>query len=69
MNLLEEEVLKYEVFVKLVDSKSLSLSDVKGLVAALTFILKSGLKYDVEPAFLDSELQQLGFPKVHFLLQ
>ena len=64
LNHIEEVELKYEILAKLVDSGVFSLSDVKGLVAALTFILQSATRNDVEPASLDSELQQLGFPKV-----
>ena len=56
--------MKYEVFTKLIDNKMFTLSDVKGLVAGLTFIIHSALRIDVESSSLDSELQQLGFPKV-----
>jgi hypothetical protein len=64
LNHVEEEEVKYNVFTKLIDSSMFTLSDVKGLVAALTFILQSALRNDVESSSLDSELQQLGFPKV-----
>ena len=66
MNHIEEEEVKYNVMTKLIDNSMFTMSDVKGLVAALTFILKSALRNDVESSSLDSELQQLGFPKVHF---
>lgn len=38
-------------------------SEVKSTVASLAFILKNAAKYDVEPAILSEELQQLGLPK------
>ena len=50
--------------MKLIDDHTFTQSDVKGLVAALTLILRSSLRADVESSSLDSELQQLGFPKV-----
>ena len=64
LNHIEEEEVKYTTFTKLIDNNMFTLSDVKGLVAALTFILQSALRNDVESSSLDSELQQLGFPKV-----
>ena len=64
LNHIEDEVTKYEVFTKLIDNGMFTFSDVKALVAGLTFILQSALRNDVDPSSLDSELQQLGFPKV-----
>jgi len=37
--------------------------DVKASLAALTFILSSAAKFNVEDRTLSSELQQLGLPK------
>ena len=66
LNHIEDEVTKYEVFTKLIDNGMFTFSDVKALVAGLTFILQSALRNDVDPSSLDSELQQLGFPKVWY---
>ena len=56
--------LKYEMLTKLTEQGKLTLSDVKAMVACIRFILESSLRSAVDPASLDSELQQLGFPKV-----
>jgi len=40
-------------------------SEVKASIAALSFIITNGAKYDVEAATLSNELQQLGLPKEH----
>ena len=38
-------------------------SEVKACIAALTFILNNGAKYNVDGDTLTNELQQLGLPK------
>ena len=38
-------------------------SDVKAMVAALTFIIRNTVKYNLESETLVTELQQLGMPK------
>ena len=38
-------------------------SDVKASIAALSFILSSAAKYNVDGESLSNELQQLGLPK------
>lgn len=42
-----------------------SASDIKASVAALSFILSSAARHDVEESTLTNELQQLGLPKEH----
>ena len=42
---------------------SLETSDIKASVAALSFMLTSGAKYNVNGDILSNELQQLGLPK------
>jgi len=37
--------------------------DVKASIAALTFVLSSAAKYNVDGDSLSNELQQLGLPK------
>jgi len=44
---------------------SLNPSEVKACIAALTFILNNGAKYNVDADTLTNELQQLGLPKEH----
>jgi hypothetical protein len=38
-------------------------SDIKAAIAALSFIIANGAKYNVEDGVLSNELQQLGLPK------
>jgi len=40
-------------------------SDVKGIIAALSFILRNAAKFDVKPDNVSQELQQLGLPRTH----
>jgi len=40
-------------------------SEVKACIAALSFILNNGAKYNVDADTLTNELQQLGLPKEH----
>ena len=40
-------------------------SDVKAIVAAVTFIIKNCAKYNVKPDVASAEIQQLGLPKRH----
>ena len=44
---------------------SSAVSDVKAVIAALTFMLSNAVKYDVNSEDLDRELQQMGLPKDH----
>lgn len=39
------------------------IGDIKASIAALSFILTSAAKYNVDPETLSNELQQLGLPK------
>jgi len=40
-------------------------SDVKGIIAVLSFILRNASKFDVKPDSVSQELQQLGLPRTH----
>lgn len=51
------------IFLQNVVVVLLELSDVKGCVAALTFIITNAAKYSVDEESLSNELQQLGLPK------
>lgn len=50
---------------KLLGDGNLDTHEVKGVVAALHFILVSAARYDVAEEVLSEELQQLGLPKEH----
>jgi len=73
MKLLAVQVLKdllggdldYEKVHKLTSDAKFESGDIKASIAALTFILSSGAKYDVDSETLANELQQLGLPKEH----
>jgi COMM domain containing 4 len=45
------------------DSSAGSLSDIKGAVAAVHFMIVNAAKYDVDDVSLCAEVQQLGLPK------
>ena len=49
----------------LVSKSNLTEGDVKGTIAGLEFVLKSGCKYDVDDETLSLELNQLGLPREH----
>jgi len=40
-------------------------SDVKGIIAVLSFILRNASKFDVKPDSVSQELQQLVLPRTH----
>ena len=46
-----------------VDGSAAGLSDVKGAVAAIHFMITNAAKYDVDDVSLCAEVQQLGLPK------
>eukprot|EP01113_Clastostelium_recurvatum_P002894 TRINITY_DN1124_c0_g1_i1.p1 TRINITY_DN1124_c0_g1~~TRINITY_DN1124_c0_g1_i1.p1 ORF type:complete len:200 (-),score=32.68 TRINITY_DN1124_c0_g1_i1:25-624(-) len=58
-------VLDFEKIGKLVAPANYDVSDVKGAIAALQFIIVGAAKYDVPDDALSQELQQLGLPKEH----
>ncbi|RWS29641.1 COMM domain-containing protein 4-like protein, partial [Leptotrombidium deliense] len=60
-----ESNLNFEKLLKLTADAKLDEDDVKGIFAALSYILKSSVKYSVDAGVLGNELQQLGFPKEH----
>jgi DNA polymerase III delta prime subunit len=55
--------LNYEKIIKIAEDNSEGLSNIKGAVAAIHFIITSAAKYDVEDNALIQEIQQLGLPK------
>eukprot|EP01089_Gocevia_fonbrunei_P006056 TRINITY_DN16571_c0_g1_i1.p1 TRINITY_DN16571_c0_g1~~TRINITY_DN16571_c0_g1_i1.p1 ORF type:complete len:208 (-),score=35.31 TRINITY_DN16571_c0_g1_i1:5-628(-) len=57
--------LDYEKLFKHTATANLDASDVKATVAAISFIINNGAKYDVDAQVLTDELQQLGLPKEH----
>ncbi|XP_071499138.1 COMM domain-containing protein 4-like [Diadema antillarum] len=59
------EQIDYEKVYKLTADAKYEPGDVKASIAALTFILTSAAKYNVDGESLSNELQQLGLPKEH----
>ncbi|XP_072173475.1 COMM domain-containing protein 4-like [Diadema setosum] len=59
------EKIDYEKVYKLTADAKYEPGDVKASIAALTFILTSAAKYNVDGESLSNELQQLGLPKEH----
>ncbi|RUS69899.1 hypothetical protein EGW08_022340 [Elysia chlorotica] len=57
--------MDYEKVHKLTSDAKFETGDIKASIAALTFILSSAAKYDVDQETLSNELQQLGLPKEH----
>jgi len=52
-----------EKLVKLAADDADGLSDIKGAVAAVHFMVVNAAKYDVDEVSLSQEIQQLGLPK------
>lgn len=63
-NLLGENI-DYEKVHKITSDAKYEIGDVKASIAALTFILSSAVKHNIDGEALSSELQQLGLPKEH----
>uniref|UniRef100_A0A0B6ZLN1 COMM domain-containing protein n=1 Tax=Arion vulgaris TaxID=1028688 RepID=A0A0B6ZLN1_9EUPU len=59
------EDLDYEKVQKLTSDAKFETGDIKASIAALSFILSSAAKYDVDAETLSNELQQLGLPREH----
>lgn len=59
------EDLDYEKVQKLTSDAKFETGDIKASIAALSFILSSAAKYDVDAETLANELQQLGLPREH----
>lgn len=55
--------LNYEKILKIAEDNADGLSDIKGAIAAIHFMITSAAKYDVEDKVLIQEIQQLGLPK------
>jgi hypothetical protein len=53
----------YEKILKIAaDNADSSVSDIKGAIAAIHFIISNAAKYDINDKSLIQEIQQLGFP-------
>ncbi len=52
-----------EKLLKLANDNSEGLSDLKGAVAAVHFMVVNAAKYDIDENSLSTEIQQLGLPK------
>ncbi|XP_077996889.1 COMM domain-containing protein 4-like [Glandiceps talaboti] len=61
------DTIDYEKVYKLTADAKYEIGDVKGAIAALSFILTSAGKNNVDGDSLSNELQQLGLPKEHSL--
>merc|ERR1712137_562321 len=59
------EGIDFQKVDKMVSAADLDTSDVKALIAALTFIVSNSAKYNVEDETIRNELQQFGLPKEH----
>lgn len=59
------EAVDQDKLAKLLGDGKFETHEVKGVVAALHFILTSSVRYDVQDEVLATELQQLGLPKEH----
>ncbi|XP_059168423.1 COMM domain-containing protein 4-like [Physella acuta] len=59
------EGIDYDKVHKLTSDAKFETGDIKASIAALSFILSSAAKYDVDGETLSNELQQLGLPKEH----
>ncbi|KAL3885574.1 hypothetical protein ACJMK2_025625 [Sinanodonta woodiana] len=59
------EQIDYDKVYKITSDAKFETGDVKASIAALTFILCSAAKYNVDEESLSNELQQLGLPKEH----
>ncbi|XP_070547188.1 COMM domain-containing protein 4-like [Ptychodera flava] len=57
--------IDYDKVYKLTSDAKYEIGDVKGAIAALSFILTSAAKNNVDGDSLSNELQQLGLPKEH----
>ena len=59
------EAIDYTKVQKFTADAKFEHSDVKASIAALSFILSSAAKYNVDGDSLSNELQQLGLPREH----
>ena len=59
------EEIDYSKVQKFTADAKYELSDIKASIAALSFILSSAAKYNVDGDSLSNELQQLGLPREH----
>lgn len=57
--------IDYAKVFKLTADAKYELSDVKASIAAISFVISSSAKYNVDGDSLSNELQQLGLPKEH----
>uniref|UniRef100_A0A7S4HP09 COMM domain-containing protein n=1 Tax=Vannella robusta TaxID=1487602 RepID=A0A7S4HP09_9EUKA len=59
------EGIDFQKVAKMTSAVELETSEVKALIAALTFIVSNSAKYNVEDDIIRNELQQFGLPKEH----
>lgn len=57
--------IDYEKVQKLTADAKFDIGDIKASIVALTFIITSAAKHDVDSDTLSNEMQQLGLPKEH----
>ena len=55
--------IDYEKVLKLAGSTMSDVSDLKGAIAAILFMVKNAAKFDVDEYTFLQEIQQLGLPK------
>jgi hypothetical protein len=60
---IKTSTLNYKEIEQLTTTEQLKSCDVKGVVAALNYILRNACKYGVDPHDLETEVQQLGLTK------
>ena len=58
-----EGTFSHEKLLKLVSDDAEGMSILKGMVAAVHFVLVNAARYDVDETSLTQEIQQLGLPK------
>mmetsp|Transcript_14407 Transcript_14407/g.21614 ORF Transcript_14407/g.21614 Transcript_14407/m.21614 type:complete len:211 (+) Transcript_14407:58-690(+) len=63
LNYCIEGVFNYEKVVKIAKDNSDGVSDLKGSIAAVHFIVSNAAKHDLDESSLVQEVQQLGLPK------
>ena len=58
-----EGTFNHEKVLKLASNDAEGLSNIKGITAAVRFILTNAARYDLDETSLTQEIQQLGLPK------
>mmetsp|Transcript_17783 Transcript_17783/g.18528 ORF Transcript_17783/g.18528 Transcript_17783/m.18528 type:complete len:213 (+) Transcript_17783:14-652(+) len=60
-----EGTFNYEKVIKIAKDNADGISDLKGAIAAVHFIISNSAKHDLDELSLVQEIQQLGLPKEH----